>query len=251
MSAVLPCLTIVTARGGSKGLAGKNVRPLAGLPLLVHSLRCAALVPRLERVIVSTDSPEIAEVARRHGGDVPFLRPPELARDDTPSLPVLTHALAEMERMDGRRYASVLLLEPTSPARLPQDIEGALDRLEAAPDATMVLGCSEPTFNPFWVGVVEKNGRLDMVFPEMDKFKRRPTWLAIAGAWLVVLHYVDVYWLVMPVLHPAPALHWLDLAAPCAVLGLATAAAAARRRTRIAIASDHPRLAAAITYEGT
>jgi len=81
--------------------------------------------------------------------------------------------------------------------------------------------------------------------------KRRPTWLALAGAWLVVLHYVDVYWLVMPVLHPAPALHWLDLAAPCAVLGLATAAAAARRRTRIAIASDHPRLAAAITYEGT
>jgi len=82
-------------------------------------------------------------------------------------------------------------------------------------------------------------------------FKRRPTWLAIAGGWLVAMHYVDVYWLVMPVLHRTVAIHWLDIAAPCAVLGLATAAAAARRRTRIAIASDHPRLAAAITYEGT
>jgi hypothetical protein len=82
-------------------------------------------------------------------------------------------------------------------------------------------------------------------------FKRRPTWLAIAGGWLVAMHYVDVYWLVMPVLHPTVELHWLDVAAPCAVLGLATAAAAARTRARVAIATDHPRLAAAVAYEGT
>jgi hypothetical protein len=81
--------------------------------------------------------------------------------------------------------------------------------------------------------------------------KRRPTLLAIAGAWLVAMHYVDVYWLVMPVLHATAALHWLDVAAPCAVLGLATAAAAARARTRGALATDHPRLAAAVAYEGT
>ena len=79
--------------------------------------------------------------------------------------------------------------------------------------------------------------------------KRRPTLLAIAGGWLVAMHYVDVYWLVMPVLHGSLAIHWLDLAAPCAVLGLATAAAAARSRG--AIADDHPRFATAITYEGT
>jgi hypothetical protein len=80
--------------------------------------------------------------------------------------------------------------------------------------------------------------------------KRRPTLLALAGGWLVAMHYVDVYWLVMPVLHRAPALHWLDLAAPCAVLGLATAAAAARSRTRAALADD-PRLSVAAAYEGT
>jgi hypothetical protein len=80
--------------------------------------------------------------------------------------------------------------------------------------------------------------------------KRRPTLLAIAGAWLVAMHYVDVYWLVMPVLHRQPALHWLDVAAPCAVLGLATAASVARRRARRSIPDD-PRVEAAIAYEGT
>jgi hypothetical protein len=81
--------------------------------------------------------------------------------------------------------------------------------------------------------------------------KRRPTLLAVAGGWLVAMHYVDVYWLVMPALHEQLAVHWLDVAAPCAVLGLATAAAALRPRTRMAVAEDHPRFAAAVTYEGT
>jgi len=81
--------------------------------------------------------------------------------------------------------------------------------------------------------------------------KRRPTLLAVVGGWLVVMHYVDLYWMVMPVLHRAPALHWLDLAAPCAVLGLTTAAVAARSGRRGAIADDHPRFATAVTYEGT
>jgi hypothetical protein len=81
--------------------------------------------------------------------------------------------------------------------------------------------------------------------------KRRPALLAIAGAWLVAMHYLDVYWLVMPALHRALAVHWLDLAAPCAVLGIATAGAAARTRTRIAIATDDPRVAAAVAYEGS
>lgn len=79
--------------------------------------------------------------------------------------------------------------------------------------------------------------------------KRRPPLLAIAGGWLLVMHYIDVYWLVMPVLHATVSVHWLDIAAPCAVLGLATAAAAAR--TRGAIADDHPRFALAVRYEGT
>ncbi|HET7503346.1 MAG TPA: hypothetical protein VFK02_20135 [Kofleriaceae bacterium] len=81
--------------------------------------------------------------------------------------------------------------------------------------------------------------------------KRRPGLLAIAGGWLVAMHYVDVYWLVMPVLHPELSIHWLDVAAPCAVLGLSTAVACVRAPARAVIAREDPRLAAAIAYEGT
>jgi len=81
--------------------------------------------------------------------------------------------------------------------------------------------------------------------------KRSPLLLAIAGAWIVVMHYVDVYWLVMPVLHGTPEVHWLDLAAPCAVLGSATAFAIARTRRRAILADDDPRFASAVAYEGS
>src|SRR5262249_42221360 len=106
MSDLDPCLAIVPARGGSKGLPGKNIRMLAGLPLIAHALACARMVPRIRRTIVSTDSEEIAEVARAHGGEVPFLRPPELAQDTSPMMPVLAHALDEVERGEGQRYGS-------------------------------------------------------------------------------------------------------------------------------------------------
>src|SRR3954451_10687616 len=104
-------LAVVPARGGSKGLPGKNIRPLAGLPLLEHSVKLAQLCPEIDRTIVSTDSEEIAEIARAVGAEVPFLRPAKLARDETPMLPVLRHALGEL---DGA-WDLVLLLDPTSP----------------------------------------------------------------------------------------------------------------------------------------
>ena len=117
-----PLLAVIPARGGSKGLPGKNIRPIAGLPLIAHSIRCAALSPEVDRCVVSTDCEEIASVARQHGGCVPFLRPAELAQDDTPMIPVLQHALREMEQRDAQRYETILLLDPTSPGRLPVDI---------------------------------------------------------------------------------------------------------------------------------
>lgn len=145
-------LGVVPARGGSKGLPGKNLRSLAGLPLVGHSLRAAAMVPSITRCIVSTDSAEIAAVARDLGGDVPFLRPAALAADDTPMAPVLRHALAEAER-DVEPYDYVVLLDPTSPARDPADITAALDRLAERPEWDGVVSVSAPTFHPVWVGV--------------------------------------------------------------------------------------------------
>jgi CMP-N,N'-diacetyllegionaminic acid synthase len=145
-------LGVVPARGGSKGLPGKNLRILAGLPLIGHSLRAAAMVPSITRCIVSTDSAEIAAVAEDLGGDVPFLRPAALAADDTPMAPVLRHALAELEQA-GEPYDYVILLDPTSPAREPAEITAALDLLVAHAEWDGVVSVSAPTFHPVWVGV--------------------------------------------------------------------------------------------------
>ena len=188
-NAVQPILAVIPARGGSKGLPGKNVRPLGGLPLIGHALRCAERVPRITRTVVSTDAPEIADVGRSLGADVPFLRPPELASDDAPTMPVLRHALAfadEEARRAGRPpYASLLLLEPTSPGRLPEDVDRAIDLLMAHPTADGVVGCSEPHFNPYYVGVVEREGYLAPALPRPEALARRqdaPRFLRINGA---------------------------------------------------------------------
>ncbi len=165
-------LAVVPARGGSKGLPGKNLRPLAGLPLIEHSLRFAAMCPQIERTIVSTDSEEIAKAARAAGGEVPFIRPGELAQDDSPTWPVLRHALDAVDP-EGRLYDLLLLLEPTAPARLPHDLQQALAILGGDPGADGVVGVSEPEFNPVWQCVVVRDGRLEHLVPEGERYRRR------------------------------------------------------------------------------
>jgi len=101
-----PCkiLAVIPARGGSKGLPGKNIRPLAGLPLIAHSIKLAQFCPQVTRLIVSTDSEEIAAVARKFGAEIPFMRPFDLAQDDTPMWPVLRHALQMVESEENSKY---------------------------------------------------------------------------------------------------------------------------------------------------
>lgn len=168
-----PVLTVIPARGGSKGLPGKNLRKLAGLPLIAHSILCARMCEGLERIVVSTDDPGIAAVAREYGADAPFLRPPELASDTAAMMPVLQHAVAEMERLDGTRYASVLLLDPTSPGRLPADVANSLALLDEDPLADGVVGVSEPDFNPYWHAVVEDGPYMKDLFASAGTFERR------------------------------------------------------------------------------
>ena len=165
-------LAVIPARGGSKGVPGKNVRLLAGLPLVVHSLELSRRCPEIARTVVSTDSESIAAVAREAGGDVPFLRPPELARDDTPMLPVLRHALGELDP-DGTRYELLLLLDPTSPGRLPEDVDRAHEILRQDPGADGVVAVSEPSFNPLWTAVFDRDGDLEPVFAEARAIGRR------------------------------------------------------------------------------
>lgn len=173
MSAGAGVLAVIPARGGSKGLPGKNIRPFAGLPLIAHSILFAKMCPEIDRCIVSTDSPEIADVARRFGGDVPFLRPPELARDDSPLWAALQHVLGWAERHDDFRYGALLLLDPTSPAREPSDIAGACRRLQECPAADGVVGVSQPDFNPIWHCVVERDGWMVDLHPDGAGYSRR------------------------------------------------------------------------------
>lgn len=123
---------IVPARGGSKGLPGKNIRPICGKPLIAWTIEKAIKSRYLDVVLVSTDSPEIAGIAREHGAEVPFLRPAELATDTANSYDVIRHALEHYRQSTGREFAYTALLEPTSPLRQDDDI----DRVVAALDGS-------------------------------------------------------------------------------------------------------------------
>ena len=121
-------LAVIPARGGSKGVVRKNIRPICGKPLIAYTIETALAARHLlHRTIVSTDDPEIAAVAREHGADVPFLRPAELAGDKMPMLPVLQHAVSFIETQDDIKLDWVLLLQPTAPLRALDDIEASLN----------------------------------------------------------------------------------------------------------------------------
>jgi CMP-N-acetylneuraminic acid synthetase len=132
-------LAVIPARGGSKGVPRKNIRPLCGKPLIAHTIEAALDAGSvLYRTIVSTEDPEIAGVARRHGAEVPFLRPAELAGDEVATLPVLQHAVRFVEEQDQVNMDWVLLLQPTAPFRSVADIRAVID-LTAAGDFDSII----------------------------------------------------------------------------------------------------------------
>jgi len=166
-------LGVVTARGGSKGIPGKNVRLLGGKPLLAWTAEAALAARRLSRVVLTTDDERIAEVGRECGLEVPFLRPVDLARDDTPTLPVIRHAVAELERA-GDRFDGVCLLQPTSPFRRPEDIDGCIGLLESAGlDAVVSVLPVPPEHNPHWVYFRDGEGLLGLAMGEEQPIPRR------------------------------------------------------------------------------
>jgi CMP-N,N'-diacetyllegionaminic acid synthase len=143
-------LGVIPARGGSKGIPRKNIRPLGGRPLLAYTADAARAARRLDRVLLTTDDPEIAEVGRRCSLEVPFLRPAELARDDTPSLPVVQHATRWAEGAWGR-FDAICLLQPTSPFRAAADIDACIELLEARGLDSVVTVLPIPhEYHPLW-----------------------------------------------------------------------------------------------------
>lgn len=158
-------LGLVPARGGSKGVPGKNVRPLAGHTLLEYTARAARGSGVIDRAILSTDSPEIAEAGRRAGLEVPFMRPAELAADETPMLPVIRHALAET-RGTGWSPDIIVLLQPTSPLRRAEHIRDAVNLLrETGADSVVTVVEVPRHLSPDYVMRIDA-GRLKPFLPD-------------------------------------------------------------------------------------
>lgn len=159
------CLAVVPARGGSRGVPGKNVRPLLGRPLIAHVADAIDGQGWLDRVVVSTDDDEIAAAAMAAGLDAPFRRPANLSGDLVGDVPVLIHALESTERLDGVRYDVVLMLQPTSPLRRPEHVE-AVARLvaEAGHDAAWTVSPTDPKYHPLKQLVV-RDGVLGLYDP--------------------------------------------------------------------------------------
>jgi CMP-N,N'-diacetyllegionaminic acid synthase len=166
-------LGVVTARGGSKGVPRKNVRPLAGRSLIAWTADSALAAKRLARVLLSTDDDEIAEAGRAAGLDVPFMRPAELATDTAPTLPALQHAVAAVEAT-GDRYDAICLLQPTNPLRTGAMIDAAIDQFAASDADSLISVLPVPTdYNPHWVYFAVPTGELRIATGEATPIPRR------------------------------------------------------------------------------
>jgi CMP-N,N'-diacetyllegionaminic acid synthase len=166
-------LGIVPARSGSKGVPGKNIRLLCGKPLLQYTAEAAQAARLLSRVILSTDSEEIANVGESCGLDVPFLRPAELAEDETPMLPVVQHAVRWMENQ-GERFDAICLLQPTNPMRRAEHIDDCIRLLEKTEaDAVVTILPVPAEHNPHWVYFPNESGLLNLSTGEAAPIPRR------------------------------------------------------------------------------
>ena len=141
--------TVIPARGGSKSIPKKNIRLIAGKPLIYYSIEYSLNCSLVSRTVVSTDSEEIAEIARECGADVPFLRPANLALDDTQDYPVFRHALDTLEELYNEQIDIILLLRPTSPARPSGLIERGIKLLKRFPDASSVRTVAVTEQHPY------------------------------------------------------------------------------------------------------
>ena len=162
---------VIPARGGSKGLPGKNLRVLGRLSLIGHAVASAREASSLSRFIISTDDGEITEEGRRHGAEVPFLRPAELATDEAGMVPVLRHAVRWLGVSAGIRPDLVVTLQPTSPFRTGADIDRTVQKL-LEPRADSAQTVTEAAYHPFFMSTLDGDRAIPL-FPDGHKFVRR------------------------------------------------------------------------------
>jgi CMP-N-acetylneuraminic acid synthetase len=153
-------VALIPARGGSKGIPGKNIRRLGDHPQIAYSIASALAAGRIDRVIVSTDSPEIARIAGRYGAEAPFLRPPGLAQDGTTDLPVFAHALEWLGEHEDCQPDIVVQVRPTSPFRPRGLLDDAVELLIRHPETDCIRSVAQPGQNPYKMWTVGADGLL-------------------------------------------------------------------------------------------
>ena len=166
-------VALICARGGSKGLPGKNVRPLAGRPLIAWAVQAALDVKRARRVIVSTDSEEIASAARAAGAEVPFMRPSHLAEDTSSEWLVWRHALDFLHREEGEYPSALLVVPATAPLRATEDLHACLDEFGRG-DADIVVTVTDAHRSPYFNMVrMRADASVELVIPPAGAIRRR------------------------------------------------------------------------------
>jgi len=166
-------IVLICARGGSKGLPGKNIKPLNGIPLIGWSINIAKQIDRVSRIIVSTDSEEIAKVALKYGAEVPFMRPKELAQDDSPEWLVWKHAIKHVESYGNEDIDAIIVLPVTAPLRSVKDVNSCIDLFEES-EVDSVITVSEASRSPYFNMIVNNDsGYASLVIPPKDQITRR------------------------------------------------------------------------------
>ena len=151
-------LVVVPARGGSKGVKLKNIRPINGIPLVAMVGRLVQQLPYIDRAVVSTDHPKIAEIAKESGLSAPFMRPEDLSGDIIADGPVLHHALMACEKIDNQNYDVVVMLQPTSPFRKPEHVTAAVNKLiDGGYDAVWTVSETDSKAHPLKQLVIEED----------------------------------------------------------------------------------------------
>lgn len=163
-------LALIPARGGSKGIPGKNIKKLAGKPLIAYTVEAAKAAPSISRIIVSTDSLKIADTAQRYGAEVPFLRPEELASDTSKTMDAVMYTLDKLAKQ-GETYDYLVLLQPTSPLRTAEDIEGCIQKaLKCGRD---VVAVSEVQDNPVLMRRMAETGEMSSLLNGSSTVRRQ------------------------------------------------------------------------------
>ena len=160
-------LAVIPARGGSKGLPGKNILTLAGKPLIAYTIEAAQAARSVDRIVVSTDDAEIAEIARTYGAEVPFIRPDHLSNDTAIATEVCLHALEFLKQEEDYEPELAMFLQPTSPLRSSEDIDGAVELLRET-GASAVVSLKEVVEHPQWMRRLDAEQRVSPLFPELE-----------------------------------------------------------------------------------